>query len=162
MKKKVVIICAVLSLILIVAGSIIKIIDYTKSDVNSNLSENQKNLLAEEFDLNGINSKIQSASYVSDSLRIESGNFDTFEELLDNLSFKSEKLKNMVLTRKDEFTYSDKSISGETISAIRLDTSAYFDYQSNIVIFIFKKDNAYRFIAEKSFVSNPEIFEIFK
>lgn len=157
--KKALIIIALVSVVLI---SVIKIINYTKLETNNSLTEQQQQMLAVEFDLEEVSNKIETVGYVTDSLRIEVNGFTSIEELLDNLNFKSENDYNAILKRKNDFSYNYTNISGDRINTICFDSTEYLNLNTTCIIYIYKYNTSYGFIAEKSFVDNSDIFDLFK
>lgn len=151
----------VLSLSAAIIGSALKIAKFLHYDFNDKLTDNQRQILAAEYDMNDISDKIISVSHRKGVISIDVGYFDSVEKLLDNLSFKSEKLHEMVSERKDNFTYEYKKISGEKVDTMRLDSERFLDLKYPCVVYIYKDSDGYSFTVEKQSVGNPEIYGMF-
>lgn len=162
MKSKIRVFFIVLSLSATIIGGVLKISDFLHYDFSDKLTGGQQQILADEFDLNSISDKIISVSHKNGVICIDIGYFDTVENLLDSLNFKSEKLYEMVSERKDNFTYEYKKISGEKVDTIRLDSERFLNLNKPCVVYIYKNTDGYAFTVEKESVSNPEIYNMFE
>ncbi len=162
MKSKIRVFFIVLSLTATIIGCVLKIAKFLHYDFCDKLTKNQQQILAEEYDMNNISDKIISVSHRKGILSIDVGYFDTVEALLDNLDFKSDKLYEMILERKDNFTYEYKKISGEKVNTMRLDSERFLDLKNPCVVYIYKDSKGYAFTVEKESVSNQEIYDMFE
>lgn len=135
------------------------IILYTTPTKITTLGKKEKSMLADEFEIPNLCTKIEEASYVTESLKIKVGPFDSLDDELGYLSFADdenykENLKNMVDIDAFELY---ENINGETFKAYSIDgLEAEYSFAKT-----YEENGHYYLELDKNFVRNKQIVNIF-
>jgi len=166
--KRNVLIAVTASVILILAylaSNLINIKAFVKSDVNDDLTEEERGVLAEEFEMKNVEDKIAAASYSTNSMRLEVKYFGSCEEMFEQIEFKSEDAKTNALrwaANLDLYVEPYKDLEGNEIKVFTLNHSRFLAGDQCVDINLFYDENGYGFIAEKGEIVNEETCEIIK
>jgi len=145
---------------------IINIYKYIHPTPNDNLTDAERVVLAEEFELEGVTDKITAAVYTDDCFRVEVKYFETCEEMLDGLEFSSDGAKNTALEllgnlEPDSGAETYKNLYGDEIQVTALSShDRLFAGEQYVTIYVFRDEDGYGFIAEKGMVINGQALRI--
>ena len=132
---------------------------YSKIEVKTNLTQEEKDIIASEFDLNFDSSIIQGAYYDDGSIIVNVGPFETKEALLECFKFKYKTLYRRYYKKLDEFYLEYNNYKREEVTAIKITSSEELISEHSFYVYIYEEEGVYYFELEKWNINKKQKFD---